>query len=324
VSDCIPIPRSAQLSVTKSTGMQASPSRTRPSALFPRGRPFLSACAAALGAVLVITNAVAAQPITYLGPPSNATPPFLPLGSFHRAAINHRTGKKPELVFLGTQIEDGSAIERWPVVKALDQFGAFRDVGMVLTHNCSVTYLYKKIDCSGGPTAFAPSASFDLRRARYRSKYLSFSGTELIDRELRLKPESQLSTIQRTLFNRYVRRTDYSSWHDGVWYTAAGGSPPGSEAGHQFPLVAIGGYVETGANVVTGSDIGTTAKWLPFAQIQQTLRSGKRVGGASDTLIPDVNAEANIITALICHADGREPANVCNRSVIRSMWRYVK
>ena len=85
--------------------------------------------------------------------------------------------------------------------------------------------------------------------------------------------------------------------------------------------------METGSNVAMVTDSsGTldTTPYLSFAQVQQTLRTGKSVGGAPDTLVSDTNAETNIITALICHADGRKPAKVCNRAVIRSMLKHVK
>jgi hypothetical protein len=63
---------------------------------------------------------------------------------------------------------------------------------------------------------------------------------------------------------------------------------------------------------------------LPFAVIQQSLQRGKSVGGAVPTLVPDVNAEANIITALICHADARHPASLCARPAIRAILQNVR
>jgi hypothetical protein len=297
----------------------------RASTPLPRRRPFLPACAAALGAVFLTANTLAAQPITYLGSPSNAKPPFLPLGSFHHTPINPRAGTKPELVFLGTQIDSSSAVERWAVVKALDQFGTFSAVGTVVTHNCAVTYLYKKLDCGARLNAYGGAASFDFRRARYRSKHVSLSAAELIDHNLRLEAQNRLSRTQLTLFSRYVRPSGYSSWHDSVWYDAAGG-PPLTEPSRHFPLVAVGGYVETGANVAMNSDLTRTdgSRSLTFSEVEHTLQTGQPAGGVPNTLVSDTNAEANIITALICHADGRKPAKVCNRPVIRSMLKHVK
>ena len=62
----------------------------------------------------------------------------------------------------------------------------------------------------------------------------------------------------------------------------------------------------------------------PFADIQQSLATGHPVDGLPASLIPDVNTAANIITALICHADGKKPTSVCGRPVIRAILRSVK
>jgi hypothetical protein len=42
------------------------------------------------------------------------------------------------------------------------------------------------------------------------------------------------------------------------------------------------------------------------------------------TLISDVSAEANVITALVCHADHMQPKRVCGRAVIRKIVKHVK
>jgi hypothetical protein len=40
--------------------------------------------------------------------------------------------------------------------------------------------------------------------------------------------------------------------------------------------------------------------------------------------VEDVNAEASIITALICHADGERPSSVCKRPTIEAILKDVK
>jgi hypothetical protein len=40
--------------------------------------------------------------------------------------------------------------------------------------------------------------------------------------------------------------------------------------------------------------------------------------------VEDVNAEANIITAFVCHADGHKPVSVCSRPVVKRILKYVK
>jgi hypothetical protein len=309
--------------------------------LSPAGWRTVLTLAAILSAMATVAGTHAAQPITYLGPPSNAKPPFVPLGSFRHTNIDPHVANKPQLVYLGTQIEDSSAIERWAVVKALDQFGRFSRIHTLLTRYCflrstPVNDQQLKVDCGVnanevgrvGANGLGWSASFDLRRAHYTSEYVSFAGTELLDHDLKLTPPSALSRTQLLLFNRYVRVYGYSRWHDEVLFSAVNqnGNVPGSRPGHQFPLVAIGGYVETGANVAYASDLMTPDRlhYLSFTQIQRALQTGKTVGDAPGTLVPDVNAEANVITALICHTDGRKPAKACNRPVIRSILKHVK
>jgi hypothetical protein len=62
---------------------------------------------------------------------------------------------------------------------------------------------------------------------------------------------------------------------------------------------------------------------MTFAQVQSALISGKEPWSNS-TLVADVNAEANAITALICHADGKKPASVCSRPAIKVILKHVK
>jgi len=63
---------------------------------------------------------------------------------------------------------------------------------------------------------------------------------------------------------------------------------------------------------------------LPFAAVQQSLMTGRAQGGAPATLVPDYNAETNVITAPICAADGLKPHTVCGRPVIRRILTALK
>jgi hypothetical protein len=45
---------------------------------------------------------------------------------------------------------------------------------------------------------------------------------------------------------------------------------------------------------------------------------------AGTNVVEDVNAEANIITALICHADGERSSNVCKRPTVEAILKHVK
>jgi hypothetical protein len=91
-------------------------------------------------------------------------------------------------------------------------------------------------------------------------------------------------------------------------------------------LVSIGGYLRATYGVAISGDLTPNTSVIPlsFSAVQDSLRRGKAVGGATYSLVPDVNAEANVLTAFMCHADGKRPGSVCNRSVIKTVLRHVK
>jgi hypothetical protein len=299
------------------------------------------ACAAIVAGLPLVNGMLATQSITYLGPLSNAAPPYLPLGAFHLTSINPHAGKKPQVIFLGTQIDDSSAIERWAVVKSLGQFGTFSKIRPLTTRYCVATTpppngsapQQPKIDC-GHPfqcvfckVQRGGAASFDLPASKYDSRFVSLAPAELIDRNFKTMAPGDLNASQLALFNRYSRIPGYRAWHDEVWHAVPQlyGMSIENVTQH-LPVVAVGGYVDVGANVAFGTDLLTSdrSRYLSFTQVLKVLQTGKAAAPAPDTLVPDVNAEANVVTALICHVDGRKPSKVCDRTVIRSMLKHVK
>jgi hypothetical protein len=114
-------------------------------------------------------------------------------------------------------------------------------------------------------------------------------------------------------------------WSDALWETIhnEGGSP------RQFPLLAVGNYLSTGDNVAIWGNLGTQSNAVvPFSTIQESLKLGKAISvnavGPPASLTTDYNAEANVITAFICHADGLKPAKVCGRAVTKKILRHIK
>lgn len=103
--------------------------------------------------------------ITDLGPPTNDVPNYVPLGAFHRIRTTLRQGAMPEFLFIGTQIDAKSAVERWAAVKALDQFGTFSGIAPSLTSPC-LPKTHVSLGGCGEPT-------FDWEHARYRSRYVA-------------------------------------------------------------------------------------------------------------------------------------------------------
>jgi len=293
-----------------------------------------AALAVAIAAVIVTATSVTIagsrqDSLTNLGPPTNARPQFPPIGGFRRIKTTLTSHGLPELLFIGTLIEPRSASERWAVVKALNQFGTLSNVSPVVTRSCAYPYVLQppRVQCQ--PTeehGFVSGVStYDWSHAVYHSRYLVFVHKDQIDQNLQMR--QTLMPLERSLFTRYVALSGFGNWHDTVWHTAVDlDSPQASQQGnHRFPLVAISRYIQTGADVAIYGDLydSSAQRVLPFTTIQQSLQKGRAQDHASPSLIQDYNAEANVITALICHADGLRPAQVCHRPVIRSILKLI-
>ena len=333
-------------SVTVPPALQRHPSgptvrhAARRAGLAVAGRPgrwrihtkLYAALVVAIAAIVVAATSVTMagsrqNSITDLGPPTNARPQFPPTGGFRRVKTTLTSHGLPELLFIGTLVDLRSAGERWAVVKALNQFGTLSDVSPVVIRSCSYQ------NGSQAPQVCEPAeirgyvtgvATFDWSHAVYHSRYLVFMHKDLIDQNLQMR--QTLTPLERSLFTRYVALSGYGNWHDTVWHTAVdqyfGGGPSGRR---WFPLVAISRYLQTGADVAIYGDLSdvTGRVNLPFATIQQSLQKGRPQDHAEPSLITDYNAEANLLTAFICHADGSRPAQVCHRPVIRSILKQI-
>jgi hypothetical protein len=282
--------------------------------------------AATLLLSLTVGIVLAVSAITNLGPPTNNLPPAPApvLDGFARKGPVLKQAGKPEVLFIGTEVSgEGSAtaVELWALVKALDQFGRFSGVGMAETQQCQGTTTQTR-QCFSANKFSRGYAILNLDHARYSSRYLSFVHKDLIDHDLHV--DANLGSTETSLIQRYIRQyanPPAANWSDFAWQVSV--SPPEN---HGLPLVSIGGYLRVDSGVaISGDLIPTTSNIpLPFSAVQDSLQSGKAAEGAPYSLVPDVNAEANVLTALICHADGKKPASICNRSVIRTVLKHMK
>jgi hypothetical protein len=239
------------------------------------------------------------------------------------------------------------------VVKALDQFGRLSSVKAV-DRVCTTIRI--------GPAAnqtFCSVAGFDFTHARYSSPYLAFASRDLIrpagNRVQRFQP---LTPVEMRLYLQYARprvkptcyRMDSSdkfirdrngqletyactSFTD--YASEAAGDPTGNR---RLPLITVGGYLQSESQLAIAGDLSETLPLTPqpgaisagyqtgysFNDLQQALITSKDLRPPPNHLVEDVNAEANIMTALICHADGKKPASVCGRPAIREILRSVK
>jgi len=309
----------------------------------------------AVGIILLATAVTTADQhsITDLGPPAPivSTDSGFPLSGFHRVSAFPHAGKKPELLFLGAQVDTASTInvERWPVVKALSQFGRLSGVAKVDKHCTTIA--------SGQNTGqiFCSVPTYDFTHVRYASPYLTFVSKDLVRRVgFKDRAFQPLTPAETALYTRYVRSSTkpvcikydasgnpirYKTGRDET-YTCTGyvdyvDAALNTHMNRGLPLIAIGGYLQTLSQDMVEGDfaqpIAVTPspyslfgeQMLPFDTDRRALVTGKEPYSSS-RLVTDVNGEANIITALICHATKNRPASVCHRTTIKQILKYVK
>jgi len=246
-----------------------------------------------VAAVSLMTSAVtaASDSLANLGGPTAAAP-GPPTGYFRYVRTTLRAHGKPEVLFLGTEGDGWSAAERWPVVKALGQFGTWSNLGMASSVN--------------GPTAndnFGKVVTFDWMHARFRSRYVAFIHKDMFD--VNKRPLQKLSSRERALLHRYAPISDPTT--TALW-----------------PLVMVGGYAMHGTAVPPGEFQDYALHQYSFQTVQGALQRGLASYDPLGRLTNDINTETNVITALICHADGLRPAKACGRPVIKAILRHVK
>lgn len=207
-----------------------------------------------------------------LGTPT-ADIPSPPTGQFQPTGMMLRKQGKPEVLFIGALYCPFCASERWAIVKALDQFGAWSNLG--------------SSESAAGSGGFALIPTYDLLHATYRSRYVSLVARDTEDRAG--KPLQQLSPQQQNLFNRY-------------------------DSGGGIPMVLVADHVMLGAGYQPSAIDGKS-----FHTVQAGLKRDAPAG-----FVHDINAEANVITAYLCRADGGKPAATCTRPAVKQILRAVK
>lgn len=300
--------------------MRARWSLHRPTSAPPCGRSHMVPRALIVLLTLVLAAAIsyscvsAASGILDLGSPTNDVPPNLPLGGFHRVGQPARSGSRAQVLFIGTQADAFSAMERWPMVKALEQFGTLSGV-KDLTPPCPVAN-------TSGP-CLTSYPTYDWSRAHYVSRYVDFVHKDVFN--LQGRPFQRLTHNEAALLSRYGPRPYKRGQVTNIL-------PCDTATLRSYPVVLIGGYLETISNVVICADYSTQAPSaggplppnvpLSFEQIRSRIAGNVKSIGESTG--PDVNAEANLISALICHADHLQPKKVCSRPGIKGILKYVK
>ncbi len=269
---------------------------------------------------LAVSQSLATMNPANLGPPTDAAPPYQPLGSFQRVGAPLYQGGKVELLFISSQGDAYAAAERWPIVKALGQFGTFSGLRPAVSDRTR--------SCPGVPT-------YDFTHAVYRSRYITFIHRDLQGWDPKTStspPLQRLNAEELSLLRRY----------GGVGFPPeASSSPTGAppSLAHRLrymspPMELVGGYVLNGTYAAYGelvpassAECGGFHPQSPpepaFGQIQRALLAGYR-NHSNRPYVFDIDVEANVITALVCHADNGRPASVCKRRVIAGIMRHIQ
>lgn len=253
--------------------------------------------------------------VTCLGPFLGVTSPdtYLPLDNFRKVHVSLRQFGLPEFLYLSIPKDDQSTVQAWPVVKALNQFGSLRGVNAV-ERSC------RQVNVPGYPTSLACNLpTLDLSHAVYRSRYLRFvygaAGTFL---RTEFRSNRALPKREATLFQRYACSPSRVACSD----------PRARVADF---LEIIEGYEQTASQFLNryvfqlpvSNAADAMAVTPKFDTVRGALASGTEPASGS-FIVTYVNGEANIMTALICHADGAQPKKVCSRSVIKQILHHVK
>jgi hypothetical protein len=143
----------------------------------------------------------------------------------------------------------------------------------------------------GQPNVKVPT--FFLVHAGYRSSYVAFDHREILDSYGHRY--QKLSVADSTL----VRRFQY------------------------LPVIIAGSYYLSRPMVLPQEFKPFPNETYSFVQVRAAL--GQNYSKLDDLgqLISDINSETNILTAVICRADGGKPAKVCGNGTIQKLLKHI-
>jgi hypothetical protein len=185
-------------------------------------------------------------------------------------------GGKPEVLYIGAQYCPYCATERWAMAVALSRFGTFSGIS--------------GIHSAGGQEVYPNTATLNFYKARYTSKYLTFTPVE--QETVSEKPLEKTTAAETALLTKYD-------------------SPPYVSASEQgaIPFIDFGGkYFVHGAQYDPQVLSGQT-----WAQVAAALQD------PSSAIAKGADGAANMITATICKVTNNQPSNVCTSPVIKSV-----
>jgi hypothetical protein len=185
-------------------------------------------------------------------------------------------GGKPEVLYIGAQYCPYCATERWAMAVALSRFGTFSGIS--------------GIHSAGGQEVYPNTATLNFYKARYTSKYLTFTPVE--QETVSEKPLEKTTAAETALLTKYDTPPYVSSSEQGA-----------------IPFIDFGGkYFVHGAQYDPQVLSGQT-----WAQVAAALQD------PSSAIAKGADGAANMITATICKVTSNQPSNVCTSPVIKTI-----
>lgn len=264
---------------------------------------------AAIVALLIVSTALAVANGVNLGSPTNDAPaPYEHLDGFRPVGPVLRDHGKVEVLVFETLWDGGSALDRWPIVKSLAQFGSWTGLGKGTTTEPLPPNRSNPGFLAGSARPNPGVPTFELSHATYRSSYVVLVHPVLQTHSH--TPIKRLPGREEALFQRVLRL------------------PQLQERDYPMPAVVAGGYGMHGAiddpsYALYNESAPGSSEFYTFDMIQRAMQAGDS-GTGLGFLVREFNSYANVLTALICHADGQKPGSVCQHAAIRTILKQVK
>jgi len=137
---------------------------------------------------------------------------------------------------------------------------------------------------------FGGIPTYDFSRVAYRSRYVSLVYRDLTTRDG--TPLQHASASETRLARRFR----------GVG-----------------PFMLVGGYARGVSPLAPGELDAPSGSGLSFDSVLQDLQ----LHHARQQFVDEINVEANVLTALICHADRGMPATACTTGAVRTILQHV-
>lgn len=189
------------------------------------------------------------------------------------------SNSRPEVFYAGGEFCPYCAAERWALVAGLSRFGTFSNLKQTESSTTDV---------------YPGTKTFSFYGSSYTSPYIVFTPLELYSNQKSSSAQSGYTTLQTPTSQQQTLISKYDQ-------------PPYSQSTGGIPFIDFGNkYVTQGAS------------YSP--QILQGLSMGTIAGSLRDpstTPAQNVDAQANIIAAMVCQMTNGQPASVCSTAAVK-------